>query len=177
MNAYQRTPSLSSRFLTLGKISLLALPLLTGCNTVYVSDAEIMPAQPLLSDAQCQCDFGSLSVERPAQELQAVYFDTGKSTLRPEAQRKLDAIANAIRFNNPTSVVIEGNADNRGNVAYNRSLGQRRAKRVRQGLIQRGIAADLLKLQTYGEKRPVAPNTSTQGRQLNRRVDVTLYLR
>ncbi len=166
-------------FFQLKIFGLLSLSgLLGACSPVYVSDAEHpMPAQPLLSNADCACNLSGMSVASPRTDLQAVYFDTASARLRAEAQAKLDAIANAIRLNDPTSVVIEGNTDSRGGERYNKGLGQRRAKAVRQGLISRGIAPDLLVIQSHGENRPVAPNVSAQNMQINRRVDVTLYLR
>ncbi len=167
-------------FTPLKLLGLLSLTSVLGaCTSVPVDDVGIEGAtpQPLLSDVNCNCGFSSLGVAQPKTDLQAVYFDTAKANLRPDAQSRLDAIANAIRFNNPTSVVIEGNADSRGKDGYNKNLAQKRAKAVRQGLIKRGIAADLLVIQSNGERRPVAPNMSPQGMQLNRRVDVTLYLR
>lgn len=159
-------------------ISLLSLTSLLGAcaSPTYLSDAEpIMPAQPLLSDANCSCNFSALSM--PKTDLRAVYFDTARSSIRASERYKLDNIANAIRFNNPTSVVLEGNADSRGGERYNNGLGQRRARTVRQALISRGISPNLLTIQSNGENRPVATNRTRQGQQMNRRVDVTLYLR
>ncbi len=166
-------------FTSLKALGILSVTTLLGaCGPIYVADMKSpMTAQPLLSEAQCQCNFTPLSMAQPKTNLQAVYFDTARSNLRPAAQRKLDAIANTIRFNNPSSVIIEGNADSRGKNGYNKGLAQRRAKAVRQGLLSRGISADLLVIQSNGENRPVMPNTSSQGLQMNRRVDVTLHLR
>jgi len=168
-------PHIFLRIKVLGLLSFSGL--LGACTPIYIDTQTSMPSQPLLSDAKCSCNSSALSISPQKTDLQAVYFDTARSNLRPAAQRKLDAIANAIRFNNPTSVVIEGNADSRGGGGYNKGLAQRRAKVVRKGLISRGISPDLLVLQSNGENRPVAPNTSSQNMQMNRRVDVTLYLR
>lgn len=66
---------------------------------------------------------------------------------------------------------IEGHTDDTGAAAYNKSLSQRRATAVRQVLIDRyGIDASRLDAVGYGEEKPIADNTSAQGRQQNRRV-------
>jgi OOP family OmpA-OmpF porin len=69
-------------------------------------------------------------------------------------------------------LVIEGHTDAVGAEAYNETLSQRRAQSVVRWLTDRGIDADRLKAVGYGESRPVSTNESSQGRALNRRVEL-----
>ena len=90
---------------------------------------------------------------------------------------KRNLIADAIKKQQPYSVVIEGNTDIRGGTNYNQGLSERRANSVRNALINRGISANLMEIHGFSDTRPVANNNSEQGMQMNRRVDVTLYMK
>jgi OOP family OmpA-OmpF porin len=70
-----------------------------------------------------------------------------------------------------TSAVIEGHTDNVGGEQYNLQLSQRRAESVRKYLIDNfNIAPDRLKAEGFGESRPIASNSTPEGREQNRRV-------
>ena len=69
------------------------------------------------------------------------------------------------------SAVVEGHADSTGADAYNKELSQRRADAVRNALIRQfGIASNRLSAVGYGEERPIADNSTKEGRAANRRV-------
>ena len=70
-------------------------------------------------------------------------------------------------------VGIEGHTDNVGNAAANQALSARRAEAVKAYLVGKGIAADRLTATGYGQERPVADNSTINGRAENRRVDFT----
>jgi len=171
----------SIRSVSLGCL-LSLLGWLSGCATPTTQELDNQPAQPLLAGMDCHCQPGqswsglSAGTANPLFSLDAVLFDTARATLRPAAQSVLESIVTAIQFHRPRNVLIEGGADSRGGTAYNQDLSQRRAEAVKQALIARGISADLLQTQSYGEQRPVASNNSAAGMQQNRRVDVTLNL-
>jgi outer membrane protein OmpA-like peptidoglycan-associated protein len=152
----------------LGALTVLVL---SGCAMPILSEADKPePVQPFLSDA-----IGSVNQDVPRKfSLDAVYFHTGKDILRYTAQLKLDIIISATHYYNPTEIIIEGNADNRGGLKYNKRLSARRAQAVKTALIRGGINSQILHVQANGETQPIASNRTRNGRQLNRRVDVTL---
>ncbi|WP_241579883.1 OmpA family protein [Rosenbergiella nectarea] len=101
-------------------------------------------------------------------------FNSGSSTLLPQAIPQLEAIAALIRTHPQRKVVITGHADNIGSKRINDVIAARRAEAVAQWLAQHGIDPSLLITQTAGAEEPIAPNDNAQGRQENRRVDVII---
>jgi outer membrane protein OmpA-like peptidoglycan-associated protein len=65
---------------------------------------------------------------------------------------------------------VQGHTDNIGDIAYNQALSERRAEAVRRALVERGVPPEKLVARGYGTQRPVADNTTDEGRALNRRV-------
>jgi outer membrane protein OmpA-like peptidoglycan-associated protein len=105
----------------------------------------------------------------------AITFDTGRDTLRPESGHILDEVARILaQHPELTRIRVEGHTDNVGGKAYNQDLSQRRARAVVRALGQRGIAAGRLEAQGYGFDRPVASNATAAGRAKNRRVEFTI---
>jgi outer membrane protein OmpA-like peptidoglycan-associated protein len=103
-----------------------------------------------------------------------VLFDTGKSQLNPGAARKLDQLAKFLTDHPERRVQIDGFTDSVGTDSYNQDLSQRRADAVRASLISRGIDSSRIGSVGYGKGFPVADNTDSGGRQLNRRVEVVI---
>jgi outer membrane protein OmpA-like peptidoglycan-associated protein len=103
-----------------------------------------------------------------------VLFDTGKSELKPGASRKLDQLAQFLNDHPDRRVEIDGFTDSVGTDAYNEELSQNRADSVRAALLARGIDGTRITTQGFGKEYPVASNTDSGGRQLNRRVEVVI---
>ena len=104
----------------------------------------------------------------------AVYFDFGKSKLKPEAEAELDRAAKIMQDNPDVVLELQGNADNVGSDKYNQALGKKRADAVFNYMKAKGINPDRLKAVSFGEGKPVAPNTTAAGRAQNRRVDLVI---
>ncbi len=85
-----------------------------------------------------------------------VFFDTDSSDLSDQARATLDKQAQWLSMYNRYTFTIEGHADERGTREYNIALGARRAQRVREYLVSRGISADRMRTISYGKERPVA---------------------
>jgi outer membrane protein OmpA-like peptidoglycan-associated protein len=103
-----------------------------------------------------------------------VLFDTGKAQLNPGSARKLDQLAQFLNEHPERRVQIDGFTDSVGTDSYNQDLSQRRADAVKSSLISRGIDSSRIETQGYGKEFPVADNTDSGGRQLNRRVEVVI---
>jgi outer membrane protein OmpA-like peptidoglycan-associated protein len=104
----------------------------------------------------------------------SVLFRSGESTLMPGAQTRLDQVAEALLAGRSRNVVVEGFTDSQGTNQYNLDLSQRRAEAVRDYIVQRGYDAARIQAHGIGEDRPVADNTTAEGRANNRRVELVL---
>lgn len=105
---------------------------------------------------------------------QQVHFATNKAVILRDSFGLLDQVAQAIKDNNLKKVVVEGHTDNVGPKDANLKLSQDRANAVRAFLIKRGVSADVLEAKGYGDTKPIAPNMTAKGRELNRRVEFTI---
>jgi len=103
-----------------------------------------------------------------------VLFDTGRAELNSGASRKLDQLAQFLNEHPDRRVQIDGFTDSIGTDAYNQELSQRRADSVKNALLTRGIDPSRISTEGYGKAFPVANNSDSGGRQLNRRVEVVI---
>jgi len=103
-----------------------------------------------------------------------VLFDTGRAELKSGASRKLDQLAQFLVEHPDRRVQIDGFTDSVGTDAYNEDLSQRRADAVKTALINRGVQPSRIGTEGYGKAYPVASNSDSGGRQLNRRVEVVI---
>jgi outer membrane protein OmpA-like peptidoglycan-associated protein len=103
-----------------------------------------------------------------------VLFDTGRAELNPGASRKLDQLAQFLNEHKERRVQIDGFTDSVGTESYNEELSRRRADAVKSALTTRGVDSSRISTQGYGKAYPVANNSDSGGRQLNRRVEVVI---
>jgi outer membrane protein OmpA-like peptidoglycan-associated protein len=103
-----------------------------------------------------------------------VLFDTGRAELNPGAASKMDQLAQFLTQHPDRRAEIDGFTDSVGTDAYNEDLSQRRAAAVKAALVTRGIDPTRIVTQGYGKAYPVASNSDSGGRQLNRRVEVVI---
>jgi outer membrane protein OmpA-like peptidoglycan-associated protein len=101
-----------------------------------------------------------------------VLFDTGKSDLRIDAREALAKLSGIVLNYPSLRLGIEGHTDSTGNPEFNQTLSEQRAAAVRDYLIKQGLDAGSLSSQGFGMNDPVADNSTTQGRQKNRRVEI-----
>jgi len=101
-----------------------------------------------------------------------VLFDTGKHTLRPLAREKLAKISGIVLAYPALTLEIEGNTDSVGSDAYNQGLSERRAEAVRSYLAQQGVPESSMAAKGLGKTQPIASNSTAEGRQQNRRVEL-----
>jgi OOP family OmpA-OmpF porin len=151
------------------------------------SGGELEPAEPLGGTLNRGIDIG---IERPAppeptpqplqqvvEELQPMrfpdaFFDTASAEVRPAGYAVLQILAAELNERPDVTVEIQGHTDSAGTRADNCVLGNDRALAVRRILIDYGISGDRMVTMSFGEDRPAADNSTAQGRQINRRVDI-----
>jgi outer membrane protein OmpA-like peptidoglycan-associated protein len=103
-----------------------------------------------------------------------VTFATDSAILNPVFHGVLDSIGLVLKEYEKTIVEVAGHTDDTGSDPYNQSLSERRAGAIAQYLQGRGVNAQRLVTIGVGESRPVASNATPEGRQRNRRVELTL---
>jgi outer membrane protein OmpA-like peptidoglycan-associated protein len=132
-----------------------------------VAQTQLSAARQELADLQAkQTDRGLVLT------LGDVLFDTGRATLKPGADREMDRLAQALKDNSNTRVIIEGHTDSVGSDDYNMALSERRADAVADALRTRGVPSDRYEVKGLGKSFPVASNDTQAGRQQNRRVEI-----
>ena len=100
-----------------------------------------------------------------------VLFDSGESTLRPEAGTELNKLADFLQKHPTTRLGITGHTDDVGSEQDNLDLSEKRAKAVYDFLLTKNIPTNRIQWKGFGETRPVADNSTETGRQQNRRVE------
>lgn len=105
-------------------------------------------------------------------ELPTILFGFDQAELKPEAQSKLDTVANTLSKNRALKLEVSGHTDSVGTTQYNEKLGLKRAESATRYLIDKGIESSRLEPVSYGERKPVADNATETGRRLNRRVEL-----
>lgn len=103
-----------------------------------------------------------------------ITFATNQASLRPEFYRTLNSVAIVLKKFDKTVVRVIGYTDNTGTPMYNQELSERRARSVADYLISQGVNANRFAILGYGERQPIASNDTAEGRQANRRVEITI---
>ena len=101
-----------------------------------------------------------------------VLFDTGKYNLRSEARERLARLSGIVLAHPGLNLEVEGHTDSTGSEEFNQRLSEQRAATTRDYLIQQGLPAGNIAARGYGKSMPVADNSTVQGRQQNRRVEL-----
>jgi len=104
--------------------------------------------------------------------LYGILFDLDKATLKPESVKQLQHVLTLLQTHPQLKLEIQGHTDNQGSPPYNVKLSQQRAETVNQYLQLFGVRPERLVAKGYGQDKPVAPNTTEDGRAKNRRVEL-----
>jgi outer membrane protein OmpA-like peptidoglycan-associated protein len=102
----------------------------------------------------------------------AVLFPSGEAALLPAAMSSLDNVVTALKSTPDRNITVEGHTDSVGTRAFNMDLSQRRAQSVRDYLVSRGLPSEIVRAQGLGPDRPIAANSTPDGRANNRRVEI-----
>lgn len=100
-----------------------------------------------------------------------INFDIDKATIKPESMGTLNAVAEILKNNPDLKFDIQGHTDNSGDAAHNLQLSQQRADAVKKQLISMGTNASRLTSKGFGDTKPIADNTTPEGKANNRRVE------
>jgi outer membrane protein OmpA-like peptidoglycan-associated protein len=103
-----------------------------------------------------------------------VMFDTGSAVLKAGAYDEINRVAQVMNQYPETTIQIAGHTDSAGAESTNQVLSERRAEAVKNALAAQNVNAARMRTIGYGESQPIADNNSDAGRQMNRRVTVTI---
>jgi outer membrane protein OmpA-like peptidoglycan-associated protein len=143
--------------------SLISL-MLVACATNPSTDAS---KRKLVRVTQTERGVEITSDER-------ILFDTGEAAIRKEGDVFITRVSKMVREQSQANVLVEGHTDNVGGAELNARLSEARAQAVKAALIKTGVPAKRIAAKGYGYSKPVAENTTPEGRQLNRRTDIVL---
>jgi outer membrane protein OmpA-like peptidoglycan-associated protein len=152
------------------------LSFVTGAATTAAEAARVQREQAKVSEASqtistegCETRFTVIT------ESNAIYFRTGSAELDQTSEPLLDTGADIAKRCPSVTFDVEGHTDNVGGHRYNQGLSERRARAVVDYLTAKGVTASRIHAAGYGQTRPVAPNTSEDGRAKNRRIEFKVH--
>ncbi len=115
---------------------------------------------------------GAIVDSRGCWVVKGVIFDYKKWDIKDEFNENLCNIVDVLQQNPNLRVRIDGHTDNIGSMGYNIDLSQKRAKAVKDYLVGKGIQESRITTEGFGFKKPIASNTTEEGRAQNRRAEI-----
>ena len=101
-------------------------------------------------------------------------FELGGSTLSAEGKAAVADIVAQFEGREVNAAIIEGHTDDSGDAAFNQQLSEKRAEAVKAEAVANGANPDKITTIGYGETRPIADNSTREGRAKNRRVEIKI---
>lgn len=101
-----------------------------------------------------------------------VLFDSGQYTLKPAARERLARISGIVLAYPELRLEVEGHTDSIGGDEFNQRLSEKRSNSVRDYLVDSGVSMNNIIARGFGKTQPVADNATSEGRKLNRRVEM-----
>ncbi|HLF15325.1 MAG TPA: OmpA family protein [Bacteroidota bacterium] len=129
---------------------------------------------------EMQRDIEGAKIERIGEGIKITFesgilFATNSSDLQPAAQENIGKLAAILQKYDDTNILVEGHTDSTGSAEHNQQLSERRAASVATYAKSGGVKGDRFTVIGYGENQPVLSNTTTEGRQANRRVEIAIF--
>lgn len=103
-----------------------------------------------------------------------VTFDTNRYDIKSQFQPTLDSVVTVVQKFDQTAIKVVGHTDSTGSFAHNQQLSEQRADSVADYLAGKGVQYGRLQVSGQGPRNPIASNSSAQGREQNRRVELDL---
>lgn len=145
---------------------------LAGASVGYYMDQQEMKLRQ-------QLEGSGVSVSRVGNDIILnmpgnVTFEVNRADITPRFYEVLNSVVLVLKEFDKTIIEVSGHTDSTGRASYNRALSERRAQSVGEYLSSQGVVPTRILMFGYGEDRPIASNGSEDGRQTNRRVELTL---
>jgi len=145
-------------------------------DSAVTASAQAAPGDAgTLGDQDVREIFGrALAAEPPAPVEVRLYFETGTDQLTAASRAELPKVVQLIREREVPGVEIAGHTDTVGAAAVNARLALQRAEAVRQLVLDLGVPARLIRVDSFGERDPVVPTADGVDEPRNRRVEITV---
>ena len=104
-----------------------------------------------------------------------ITFDTNKSNIKPNFYSTLNKVAQTLTEDNKSGILVTGYTDSTGNDLIKIPLSQERAQSVASYLASQGVSTTRINAQGQGSANPIASNATAEGREQNRRVEISIY--
>ena len=156
---------------------ILILPACAGKKTVPEEDiepVEKVPPPPPLEEVEEPSEEEEAVIEEEPIELEDVYFDFDKFSIKDKYKKVLSANADNLLAHSEVNLLIEGHCDERGTIEYNLALGEKRARAVVDFYLAYGVDARRLSIVSYGEERPFARGNTEAAWAKNRRAHMVV---
>jgi outer membrane protein OmpA-like peptidoglycan-associated protein len=101
-------------------------------------------------------------------------FETGKSIIKSSSKSSLNELAALLKKKPEFKLLVAGHTDNVGNATSNMTLSKNRTLAVKKYLVTAGVEAERIRTEWYGSTKPIADNSTPEGRQHNRRVEMSI---
>ncbi len=139
----------------------------------YLTLERFLTATELQSTNLFRLEIAPLAVGATVQ-LENVLFQRGTTEFIGGSEQELDRVVEMMQTNPSLRILVKGHTDNVGDPTKNLELSKRRARRVRDYIVESGIAAGRVDSRGYGGNSPIASNEQEETRRLNRRVEFTI---
>ncbi len=129
---------------------------------------------------EMQKDIEGAKIERVGEGIKITFdsgilFATGSADLTPTAKANIAKLATILNKYPDTNILVEGHTDSVGATEMNQKLSERRAASVSGHAMSLGVVGTRFNTVGYGENQPVASNSTKEGRQQNRRVEIAIF--
>lgn len=129
---------------------------------------------------ELEADLDGAKVERVGEGIKITFdsgilFAVGSSDLSDASKANIEDLAATLNKYEDTNILIEGHTDSSGSDELNQRLSEERASSVSNYLASLAVAPDRMTTTGYGENQPIADNSTAEGKQQNRRVEVAIY--
>lgn len=151
-----------------GTIAGAAVGGAVGAHVGHYMDEQAKEMDEALADANVERVDEGIIVTMDS----GILFAVNKSDLQADAKLELDKLSVVLLEKDKTDILVVGHTDSDGSDEYNLKLSEQRASSVRSYLVAKGVVVDRMTTSGKGEMDPVAPNDSSDGKQLNRRVEM-----
>jgi peptidoglycan-associated lipoprotein len=157
---------------TAPNLSLQVTPGDASARDLVIARAEPTPGSPEQLEQMRQDEIATA-----AAGLEDVFFEFDRWTISDQGRQALQISVEWLRSNPSKKLTIQGHCDERGTAAYNLVLGEKRARSIRQHLLDLGVKADRLRTVSYGKERPFCQERTEQCYQQNRRGHLSVQAR
>ena len=142
----------------------------------YLFKDIVLPNEKAINDLSTE----SLDISLPKAKsgkkfsIESIYFDTGSANLKKESLPTLNKLLKIMKENPSIKIEIDGHTDSTGSKEFNMKLSLKRANAIKYWLVMNGISENRIITKGFGNTKPIADNSTPEGRRKNRRVEIII---